>query len=379
MWRLGTAGLIVFLASALVACVTVVNRDEQSSAASAVGAYFAQEANVGRFSGVVLIARGDEIQLEQGYGFADVESAAPMRAETILRIGSLTKPITASAVLVAVRDGRLSLDDPICPLLPAACPTSWSNVQIRHLLSHTSGIRDHFGDLGAVPVEGTAGELARVLTMLDSNEPLASSLGESYAYSNFNYVLLGVALERAFGEPWEVVLRRLVLEPVGARNTAYDDVWAVTPGRARGYDRDERGALRNIEYDDHAAYAAGGLRSSARDLLAWSRAVFSGSLMGEELTRQALTPGLGNYGFGWQIRQFFGRTIHNHTGGIDGFSAHLAHYPDSGLTIIVISNDESDAAILRACDAAALWFGIRDLAERETWAALAPPQRCGVS
>jgi CubicO group peptidase (beta-lactamase class C family) len=318
------------------------------------------------------------MKLERGYGWADVENRVPMEAASILRIGSLTKPVTASATLIAVASGKLALDDRICELI-SGCPVAWSPVTLRHLLTHTSGIRDHFGDLEAVPVEATATELGRVLSTLDPEEPLSSMPGEEYSYSNFNYVLLGVALEVVYGSPWEEVLRINLFDPLGLQDTAYDDVFSIVPGRARGYGRDDQDTLRNIEYDDHAAYSAGGLRSTASDLLSWSETVFSGDLLGEELTRASFTPFQGNYGYGWQIRDFFDRRLYNHTGGIDGFSSHIAHYPEEQLTIIVLSNVEEDSAILGACDAAALWFEWREVpVEPTSWLELEPRVRCGL-
>lgn len=348
---------------------------EIAAATSDVRAYLQQAAAKGSFSGVVLIGRGDEIVLEEAYGFAEVEHAVPLRTDHRFRIGSLTKPITASAVVAAIDGGRLSLDASVCPLLPS-CPETWRDVTVRHLLTHSSGIPDYFGDLEAVPVEKTVEELRRVLAAVPSDEPLRSAAGASYAYSNFNYVLLGAVLERAMGTPWEAAVEQLVFQPLGLESTAYDDVYAIVPGRARGYDRDETGGLRNIEYDDHAAYAAGGLLSTARDLFRWSRGMLTGRLFSASLVEESVTPYRGDYGYGWQVRRFFDRRIYNHTGGIDGFSSHLAHYPDEGLTIVVLSNVESDPAILRACDIASRLF---------EWPRAAPAgqdptpqQRCGL-
>jgi CubicO group peptidase (beta-lactamase class C family) len=361
-----------------VVCTTGAGASARAARAEIrdIDSYFASQARDRRFSGVVLVARGDEIVLERGYGFADFELAVPMRRDAVMRLGSLTKPVTASAVLVAVQNGRLSLDDRLCDALPN-CPRSWSNVRIRHLLSHTSGITDHFGDLEAVPVEQTVAELQRAMAGLDRNEALASPPGEHYAYSNFNYVLLGAMLEHAYGERWETVMRQLVLTPAGAEGIAYDNVWALVPGRALGYTRADDGTLRNAELDDHAAYAAGGLRSTARDLFVWSRALFSGQLVHEPLLSEAFTPVQGQYGYGWQMRQFFGREVQNHNGGLDGFASHFVHYRTDDLTIIILSNVESDAPILAACDAAALYFGVHNLREAP-WRLLTPRQRCGI-
>jgi len=371
------------LRAAGLACLALAGCSGQPSEpidgnAALVGRYFQGLADAERFSGVVMVKSGDQVVLESGYGWADVENQVPLDAGGIFRIGSLTKPVTASATLIAVAAGELALEDRICELIEG-CPAPWSAVTLRHLLTHTSGIRDHFGDLEAVPVEATAAELDRALSTLDPMEPLSSPPGEEYAYSNFNYVLLGVALETAYGIPWEEVLEESIFVPLGLRDTAYDDVWEVVPGRAHGYDRNDDGALRNIEYDDHAAYAVGGLRSTAGDLLTWSSAVFSGALLGEELTEASFTPYRDDYGYGWQIRDFFERRLYNHTGGIDGFSSHLAHYPEEELTFVVLSNVEADSAILSACDAAALWFRWREPpVEPTSWLELEPRVRCGL-
>jgi CubicO group peptidase (beta-lactamase class C family) len=248
---------------------------------------------------------------------------------------------------------------------------------VRHLLTHSSGITDHFGDLEAVPVETTAQELRRVLESLPSDEPLRAAPGTEYAYSNFNYVLLGALLEQVTGAPWETTVRQWVFEPLGLNTMAYDDVYAVVEGRVRGYERDDALGLRNIDYDDHAAYAAGGLLSTADDLFRWSRGMLTGKLFSARLVEESLTPNLGDYGYGWQVRVFFDRTVYNHTGGIDGFSSHLAHYPDAGLTIVVLSNVENDSAILRACDVAARMFDwpvVTGTPDAEP----TPRQRCGL-
>jgi CubicO group peptidase (beta-lactamase class C family) len=140
--------------------------------------------------------------------------------------------------------------------------------------------------------------------------------------------------------------------------TAYDDVWAVVPGRVRGY-RLRDGSLANTEYDDHAAYAAGGLRSTLDDLRRFLDAYFvPGRLLSAESLAQALRPYLGDYGHGWQIIDRLGRTVYNHSGGIDGFSSHMARYPEDDVTVIVLSNNEDEPAPATACDLAAIVFGV---------------------
>lgn len=373
VWRNRSIVLAVLaISAAAAACASRAPSD-----ARRVIEHFEMMEAADAFSGAVLVARGDDILVHRGFGYADRELGVRVEPEHVFRIGSLSKPVTAAAVLIAVDQGRLSLSDSICDFLDP-CPPSWAGVTVEHALTHTSGIADHFGDLESVPVEQTAEEVRRVLTEL-VDEPLRSRPGAEYAYRNFNYVLLGLALEKAYGQPWEAALKRLMFEPLGLASMGYDDVWAIAPGRVRGYDRDDGGQIINVEYDDHAAYAAGGLRSTIKDFFLWSRAVIAGGLLNDELRRRAFTPYRGRYGYGWQIRQFFERDVYNHTGEIDGFSTHIAYYPGEDLTVIVFSNVIADPAILRACGTAYILFDWAEPPDTlEEWAALTPRQTCGV-
>jgi CubicO group peptidase (beta-lactamase class C family) len=234
-------------------------------------------------------------------------------------------------------------------------------VTLRHLLSHTSGIPDYFGELPAAPVDSTRAVIDRAV-LRHERDSLQGSPGSRYRYSNFNYFLVGYALEVATGKPWETIVREEVFDVAGMSDTRYDDVWAIVPGRVRGY-ASVGGRLRHIRYRDHAAYAAGGLLSSAPDLLRFERALASGRLVSDSAFRAMTTPGLGEYGLGWQVTRQFGRAVRNHTGGTNGFASHLATY-DDGTTIIVLSNVETERAKTTACDLAALYYGL-PLSERD--------------
>ena len=208
MWK----SLVWAIALLMTACAPAESPAESTGAGERAARYFEVLEAAERFSGAVLISRGGEVLLERGFGWADAENRVPLTPESIMRIGSLTKPVTASAVLLAVKNGKVQLDDRICEQI-GGCPHAWAQGSYGDLLSHTSGIADHFGDLEAVPVEETAEELGRVLAALDPAEALASAPGEEYSYSNFNYVLLGAGLEQVYGMPWESVLKELVLAP----------------------------------------------------------------------------------------------------------------------------------------------------------------------
>lgn len=315
--------------------------------------YFRQRVGV-PFSGVVLVARGDALLMERAWGHADADLAVPNTPALRFNIGSLTKPITATAVLRLVRQGRVQLDGPVCRHL-ASCPGAWTAVTIRQVLSHSSGIPDLFGELPAAPADSLRAVVDSALAR-HRNTPLESAAGTRYRYSNFNYILLGYLLETAGGDRWERVLRREVLGPAGMTATEYDDVWRIMRGRVRGYEAKD-GRLRHVRYRDHAAYTAGGLLSTATDMFRFERALVSGRLLPDSLFRIMVTPGRGDYGLGWQIIRAFGRTLRNHTGGVTGFAGHLASY-DDGTIIVILSNVEDEPAKATACDIAAIVFGL---------------------
>ena len=306
------------------------------------------------FSGVVLVEKRGSILLDRGYGLADYESNVPNDDRRIYRIGSLSKPFTAVATMKLQEEGKLKIDDPLCAYL-TACPPAWSPVSLRHLLSHTSGIDDYFSTVAAGPLSSMR-QLIDAAIQAHHESPLLSPPGRTHRYNNFGFLLLGYVVEVAAKQPWETVLRTRVFDPAGMNNTAYDDVFAIVPGRARGYTRSSDG-LHNIVYKDHGAFAAGGLRSTALDLLAWQHALVSGRILRRDSLDVMFTPVRDNYALGWQVMKFFDRAVIDHSGGIDGFASHLAFYPDEDLVIVVLSNVESEPAKTTACDLARIVFG----------------------
>jgi CubicO group peptidase (beta-lactamase class C family) len=329
--------------------------------------------NVG-FSGSVLVVHADRVLLRAGIGLADRELGVPNSPELTYRIGSVTKPITASGVLHAVERGRIELDDSVCDYI-RNCPR-WDPVKVRHLLNHTSGIPDLFGSLPAAPVLRTTTVIDSVVSSLGS-VTLKTEPGTVYSYSNFNYMLAGYVLEEATGSDWDSYLRENVLEPAGATRTRYDNVWEVVEGRVHGYEEID-GRVRPIDYHDHAAYAAGGLHSTIDDLRAWHEAFRGGEIVSMAAVSESVDPGLGSYGLGWQVIEVLGRELQNHTGGIGGFSSHLAWYPVEELLIILLSNVEDVPVKALACDVARLVFGVQaDRLPEPAWATLGTAERCG--
>lgn len=331
-----------------------------------------------KFNGVIFISQNDKHLFKKAYGYADFEQETPLVLNHIFRFGSLTKPFTATAIVTLSEKGLLNYNNNLCEYL-APCPTTWKDVTIEHLLTHTSGIPDLFGDLEEVPVEKTASELNRLLNTFDSPPHLDFTAGNEYVYSNFNYVLLGIIVEKTSGKFWETYLKDEMFIPLQLTSLGYDDVYEILPGRVRGYDRNEDGNLKNIDHDDHGAYAAGGLRGSILDFHKWFSALINGEIISKSSLGDVFQPFKG-YGYGWRVRDFFERPTYYHSGGIDGFSTQINHFPEENLTIVVFTNIESDPAIFIACDLSAIFLDFKDKPQNSLdWLDTTKgAQRCGI-
>jgi CubicO group peptidase (beta-lactamase class C family) len=376
--------LVLFFGLSIIAGRALASPPQASSAplpnakqaAENILKYLKARAQHPSFSAAVLVERRKEILARTAFGLADLELGSPLTPDHIFRIGSLTKAFTATAILRLHERSKLDLGRSVCDFVKN-CPPEWQPVTLEHLLSHTSGIPDLFGNLDAVPVDQTRAEVDRIIAKGGALS-LKSPAGTKYAYSNFNYVLLGYVLEVVSGEPWESFLLTGVIDPASMPDTRYDDVWAVVPRRVHGYEWKD-GKPRITRYTDHAAYAAGGLRSTLDDLRRWHNRYWSGVIISQDSIRNATTPRLGNYGLGWQITRHFGRTLHNHTGGMRGFASHLAYYPDEDLLVIVLSNFEQENTKGTACDLASIALGVGPGPGHDApWLNRPNDERCGV-
>ena len=290
----------------------------------------------------VAVARGDETLVEAGYGFADLEFGASADAETMFRIGSVTKQFTAALVMRAVEAGELSLDDPLTEFFPD-WPAPGEEVTIRHLLNHTSGIRSYtsMGSFMEAPqVDRTNDEMLAVFR----DEPWDFAPGDQWSYNNSGYYLLGVILEKIDGRPWSEQVEALA-EELGLERTRVDSNREVLRNRAQGYGWED-GALVNDRFiAPSVPGAAGAMLSTAGDLVRWAEALASGEVVSEAAYERMLEPaaiGSGEthpYGFGLAVGPFDEEPAVAHGGGIFGFNAFLVRLPThEDLTIAVLSN-----------------------------------------
>ena len=298
------------------------------------------------FSGSILVAQDGEILLSKGYNFSNWELKVPNSPQTKFRISSINKPITATLIMMLVEREFIDLDSQMCTYLQD-CPEHWAEISIRNLLNHTSGIPEYTTLLDA-HIDSRRPHSVDGLIELFKDEPLNFNPGESYVYSNSNYVLLGALIEAVTNIYYDNFLQQALLGPLEMENSGMDDPRRVLSERASGYEI-LGNALVNAPYLDMTnAFATAGMYSNVEDLFRWDQALYSNHLLKEESLELMYTPNFGadgsggEYGLGWQLDEVDGHSRVGHTGRINGFRTYLGRYIDDGFTIILLSNVETE-------------------------------------
>src|SRR6266513_506399 len=296
------------------------------------------------------IVRDGHITKAQGYGFANLELRSPATKETVYEIGSTSKQFTATAIMMLVEEGKVRLDDPITKYFTEA-PQRWRGITIRHLLTHTSGIQNHvavphwldvFRTNLAFETTPSRDELLKMFFKL----PLEFQAGETWAYDNTGYYLLGIIIEKASGKSYWQFLDERIFKPLGMRATRNTDPQPIVPNRASGYE------WKNNRFENRPvllpviAFSAGSLLSTAEDMAKWDAALYSEKLVKKSSLDQMWTAALTkdgadapfNYGFGWFVDSYHGRRLVQHSGGTPGFSSVIYRFLDDKLTIIILTN-----------------------------------------
>jgi CubicO group peptidase (beta-lactamase class C family) len=289
----------------------------------------------------VAISRGGNVVRAQGYGLANVEHQVATKPETVFQSGSVGKQFTAMAVLMLAESGKLSLDDPISKHFPGS-PAKWRPITVRHLLTHTSGIKDWEGlkylDLRR---DYTEDELVKIAMGL----PLDFPPGTQWSYSNTAYVLLGILVHKASGQFYGDLLQDRVFRPLGMTSTRIINEADIVPNRAAGYVL-EKGILKNQEWVSPSlnTTADGSLYLTVLDIAKWDAALYGSSLVRPETLKQAFMPvRLANgsshdYGFGWDLNEQRGHRLIEHGGSWQGFRSAIARYVDDSLGVFVLAN-----------------------------------------
>jgi CubicO group peptidase (beta-lactamase class C family) len=325
-----------FLAAlALLACVLVA-----SARGDRVDDYVREQMRARHVPGLALaVVRDGKVIKEQGYGLASVELDVAATPETVFEIGSVSKQMTAAAVMLLVEEGKLSLDDRIGKHLPGT-PESWEQITVRNLLTHTSGLKNYTGLAGFELTERLKRDdfIKRI-----GVHPLSFAPGSAHSYGNTNYNLLGYIIEAVSGRPYWDFMRERIFAPLGMSATHDRDPRYILKRRASGYEWED-GALVGRDYDLTDVFAAGAIVSTVRDLVKWDAALGGERLLKRSSLEQIWTQTrLGDgtmhpYGLGWYVETLRGQRRVRHNGQTAGFAASIARYTDERLTVIVLCN-----------------------------------------
>lgn len=291
-----------------------------------------------QFSGTVLVAKGNQVLLDKGYGAANVEWSIANAPDTKFRLGSVTKQFTAASVLLLQERGKLKTADPVSKYV-SDLPASWNAITIAQLLHHTSGIANFTAQKEYRSIEPFAKKPEEILTLV-RDLPLRFEPGSRFEYSNSGYVLLGQLIEQLSGESYGEFVSKNIFAPLGMQGSGYDWNATILPRRAAGYERNGKGLVNAGFINMSIPHAAGALYSTTHDLLRWNRGLYEGKLLKPESLQEMLTPGLQGYGYGVAVRDTSAGKELQHAGGIEGFSTTLSYRFKDKVTVIVLSNVE---------------------------------------
>jgi CubicO group peptidase (beta-lactamase class C family) len=290
----------------------------------------------------IAVVRDGKIAKAEGYGFANLELDTNATADTIYQSGSIGKQFTAAGILLLAEDGKLGLDDRLSKHFPDG-PSAWHRITIRHLLTHTSGLKDYEGRTDIdLRRDYSEDDLLAVMMKL----PVEFEPGTQWSYSNSGYLLLGILTSKLAGKHWSEFQAERIFQPLGMTTTRVISERDLVKNRAAGYELDEKGEVKNQSWVAPSLnrLADGSLYFTVKDLAAWDAVLRDRKFMKASSFEAWWTPvSLADgttypYGFGWALEEQRGERLIEHSGSWQGFRSGIARYVDQGLTVIVLAN-----------------------------------------
>jgi len=288
---------------------------------------------------VVAVLKNGKVVKMKGYGVASVEFGVPVTTKTVFEIGSVTKQITAGAIMLLVEEGKVSLDGKISAYIPNT-PEQWKDVTVRHLLNHTSGIPS-YSVLGGfeLSLRMNRDDFVRKFSDLRLDfEP-----GTKYAYNNSGYNLLGYIIESQSGMSYWRFLEERIYKPLGIKTAGDRDPRFVIRNRAMGYEF-INGSLTGRDGNLTDLFAAGAIVMSIKDLVKWEGSLRGATLLKRESLNEMWTPLRFNdgrehpYGLGFRLSPVRETRLVAHSGQTAGFGTSISRFIDEDLTVIAITN-----------------------------------------
>ncbi|MBP6235839.1 MAG: beta-lactamase family protein [Saprospiraceae bacterium] len=286
------------------------------------------------------IVKNGETLIDKGYGLANAEHNVEVQSKTVFRLASISKQFFATAIMKLVQDGKLTLDDDMHTFFQKA-PETWKPIQIKHLLSHTSGLVREAPGYDNFKMQS---DLSIIKSAYDL--PLNFPTGEKYQYCNLGYYMLAEIITQVSGMPWQDYIIKELFVPAGMTNTVMTDFYPVIPNRASGY------VFNNGKYINAEAMIAvrpsGGFLSTTTDMIKWDKVLRDKNIILSKKNWELLwTPFIKTsteadsksyYGFGWITDEYKGHKLIGHGGSNTGFRTQYSRFVDDKLSIMVLTN-----------------------------------------
>ncbi|HLK60361.1 MAG TPA: serine hydrolase domain-containing protein [Chthonomonadaceae bacterium] len=292
------------------------------------------------------VVRDGKVVKATAYGVANVDYQVPAKPETVYLLASITKTFTATAILMLVEEGKIGLDEKISRYLPDT-PEAWSAITVRHLLTHTAGLKDRFE--GRTPAEWLLNFTTDQMYQSARSQSLDFKPGEHWQYSDQGFFLLGMIIEKVTGKTYRQFLKERIFQPLGMTATTTISQFEIIPNLASGYTLDKGTLYHNNRRTDYGLVSHFGIVSNVLDMAKFDAALDTDRLVKRATLEQMWTParladgsevrfqGAYSYGFGWFLSDFFGHRIIQH-GGSTGTA--FWRVPGDHLTVIVLTNLE---------------------------------------
>lgn len=290
-----------------------------------------------RIPGVaVAVVKDGRLVHASGYGVANIELGVPVNAETVFKIGSVSKQFIAAGILILEQDGKLSVDDHVSKHIPDV-PASWRGIRLRHLLSHSAGLARESPEFHPFRVQPDINLIRATYKV-----PLDHAIGSKYQYSNLGYFTAAEVIRRVSGHEWSEFLAERIFRPLSMNATRATTVEEVVRNRADSYEWTKEHYMNAAE--NIAVRPSGALLSTVLDLAKWDAALNTDSPLTKQSRDKMWTPVIGigsgkaKYGLGWQLEMHGGQRAMHHGGTLGGFKSHFARLPETGYSFIVLTN-----------------------------------------
>jgi len=303
------------------------------------------------------ISRNGKIIFSKVWGMADLEHNAPLTTGSKSEAGSVSKQFTAAAILLLEQQGKLSLDDDVKKYVPEL-PDYGYKITLRQLIQHKSGLKDwgYIAEIAGWPRTTKTYSNDDALYIICNQKSLNYKPGEEYIYSNSNYTLLTIIVQRVSGMSLAEYTRKYIFEPAGMKHTQWRDNYKrIVPNRSMAYSKS--GTEYQTDMPNEYVYGHAGLLTTAEDLVIWCDYFLNGkfgkpSLLEKQLSTSAFNNGVMNrYGAGLIVDKYRGWNYVAHEGMTAGYRAHLEAYPELGLSFVWLSNtSEYDSDTLHVAE-----------------------------